>query len=62
MRTEFLCISVFPLPFGVWEGLRFVIVAHHGLFSYLFFNTIYQFIIPFFGVHSSLSNVHQAKI
>ena len=25
------------LPLGVWEGLRFVIVALHGLFSYLFF-------------------------
>ena len=27
----------FPLPLGVWEGLRFVIVAFPGLFSYLFF-------------------------
>ena len=27
---------VFPLPLGVWEGLRFVIVALPGLFSYLF--------------------------
>ena len=26
----------FPLPHGVWEGLRFVVVALHGLFSYLF--------------------------
>ena len=26
----------FPLPLGVWEGLRFVIVAFPGLFSYLF--------------------------
>ena len=26
----------FPLPLGVWEGLRFVIVALPGLFSYLF--------------------------
>ena len=25
----------FPLPLGVWEGLRFVIVALSGLFSYL---------------------------
>ena len=25
----------FPLPLGVWEGLRFVIVALPGLFSYL---------------------------
>ena len=28
----------FPLPFGVWEGLRFVIVAFPGLFSYLLCN------------------------
>ena len=27
----------FPLPLGVWEGLRFVIVALPGLFSYLSF-------------------------
>ena len=27
----------FPLSLGVWEGLRFVIVALPGLFSYLFF-------------------------
>ena len=26
----------FPLSFGVWEGLRFVIVALLGLFFYLF--------------------------
>ena len=26
----------FPLPLGVWEGLRFVIVALPGRFSYLF--------------------------
>ena len=29
----------FPLPLGVWEGLRFVIVAFPGLFSYPFFHT-----------------------
>ena len=28
-------ICWFPLPLGVWEGLRFVIVALPGLFSYL---------------------------
>ena len=27
---------LFPLPLGVWEGLRFVTVALPGLFSYLF--------------------------
>ena len=29
-------ICRFPLPLGVWEGLRFVIVALPGLLSYLF--------------------------
>ena len=29
-------ICRFPLPLGVWEGLRFVIVAFPGVFSYLF--------------------------
>ena len=30
-------ICRFPLRLGVWKGLRFVIVALPGLFSYLFF-------------------------
>ena len=30
-------ICRFPLPLGVWEGLRYMIVALPGLFSYLFF-------------------------
>ena len=34
-------ICRFPLPLGVWEGLRFVIVALPGLFSYLFFSLTY---------------------
>ena len=34
VRLFDLCL--FPLPLGVWEGLRFVIVALPGLFSYLF--------------------------
>ena len=29
------CLFHLPLPLHVWEGLRFVIVALHGLFSYL---------------------------
>ena len=31
-------ICRFPLPLGFWEGLRCVIVALPGLFSYLFFH------------------------
>ena len=37
VRFVLVWICRFPLPLGVWEGLRFVIVAPPGLFSYLFF-------------------------
>ena len=35
VRFVLVWICRFPLPLGVWEGLRFVIVASPGLFSYL---------------------------
>ena len=38
VRFVLIWICRFPLPLGVWEGLRFVIVALPGLFSYLFFH------------------------
>ena len=34
VRFVLVWICRFPLPFGVWEWLRFVIVALPGLFSY----------------------------
>ena len=37
VRFVFVWICRFPLPLGVCEGLRFVIVALPELFSYLFF-------------------------
>ena len=37
VRFALVCFCLFSLPLGVWEGLRFVIVALPGLFSYLFF-------------------------
>ena len=40
VRFVLVWICRFPLPLGVWEGLRFVIVALPGLFSYLFFHTV----------------------
>ena len=39
VRFVLVWIYRFPLPLGVWEGLRFVIVALPGLFSYLFCDT-----------------------
>ena len=37
VRFALVWFCLFPLPLGVWEGLRFMIVAHPGLFSYLSF-------------------------
>ena len=39
VRFVLVEICRFPLPLGVWEGLRFVIVALPGLFSYLCFTS-----------------------
>ena len=36
VRFILVCSCRFPLPLGVWEGLRFMIVSLPGLFSYLF--------------------------
>ena len=36
IRFVLVWIYRFPLPLGVFKGLRFVIVALSGLFSYLF--------------------------
>ena len=38
VRFALVWFCLFPLPFGVWEGLWFVIVALLGLFSYLHFS------------------------
>ena len=37
VRFALVSVCLFPLPLGVWEGLRFVIMALPGLFSYLLF-------------------------
>ena len=37
VRFVLVWMCRFPLPLDVWEGLRFLIVALPGLFSYLFF-------------------------
>ena len=36
VRFALVWFCLFPLPLGVWEGLRFVIVTLPGLFSYFF--------------------------
>ena len=40
-RFVLVWICRFPLPLGIWEGLRFVIVSLSGLFSYFFFSKIH---------------------
>ena len=37
-RFVLVWICRFPLPLGIWEGLRFVNVALPGFFFYLFFD------------------------
>ena len=37
VRFALVWFCLLPLPLGVWEGLRFAIVALPGLFSYPFF-------------------------
>ena len=46
VRFALVWFCLFPLPLGVWEGLRFVIVALPGLFSYLFF--LHEMLKPIF--------------
>ena len=38
VRFVLVWICRFPLPLGVWEGLRFVIVTLPGLFSFIFYS------------------------
>ena len=40
VRFVLVWICRFPLPLDVWKGLRFVIVALPGLFSYLLFKLV----------------------
>ena len=46
--VRFALVCLFSLSLGVWEGLRFVIVALSGLFSYLFFPFFSSFFFFFF--------------
>ena len=45
VRFVLVWICRFPLPLGVWEGLRFVIVAISGLFSYLYCDLNYVLLL-----------------
>ena len=56
VRFVLVWICRFPFPLGVWEGLRFVIVALPGLFSYLFFSI--QCAIPTHSVNVANFDLH----
>ena len=43
--VRFVLVWICRLKLGVWEGLRFVVVALPGLFSYLFLHGIHEHII-----------------
>ena len=55
VRFVLVWICRFPLPLGVWEGLRFVIEALFGLFSYLSSDIIVRTFFSFFP-HCELSH------
>ena len=52
----------FPIPLGVWEGLRFVIVALPGLFSYLFCECLIIYLDPEFHFISIYIPVYDDSI
>ena len=53
IRFALVWFYLFPLPLDVWEGLRFVIVALPGLFSYPFFIRGVCFVIIYFSSGTS---------
>ena len=64
VRFVLVWICRFPLPLGVWEGLRFVIVALPGLFSYLFCDcgTPWTFLLPFMQTKIALNTKERARL
>ena len=51
VRFALVWFCLFPLPLGVWDGLRFVVVALPGLFFYPFLRLV---IVALLGVFSYL--------
>ena len=56
VRFALVRFCLLPVPFGVWEGLRLVIVALLGLFSFLFFNGSKYLWLWKFVLDMSISN------
>ena len=60
VRFALVWVYLFPLPLGVWEGLRFVIVALPMPFSYLFF--FFFFCNTFFVSNGNLFGVYKLYV
>ena len=59
-RIALVLFCLFPLPLGVWEGLRLEIVALSGLFSYLFSSPEHEVLmVSYYG--QSMSVVRRAS-
>ena len=54
VRFALVWFCLFPCPLHVWEGLRLVIVALPGLFSYRFYMYIEELTILFGSWHTCL--------
>ena len=64
-RFERVWFCLYPIPLGVWEGLRFAIVTLPGLFSYLFCHANHSeagSLIRFFFVCESLFFLYEAFV
>ena len=62
VRFALIWFSLFPLPPGVLEGLRFVIVAFPGLFSYLFYYcSVFMLLVIFFIFRFNCSRLGSDK-
>ena len=61
VRFVLVWICGFPLPLGVWKGLRFVIVALPGLFSYLFLVIIFVILSTISSKLSLFTSVSKNK-
>ena len=55
VRFALVLFCLFPFPLRVWDGLRLVIVALPGLFSYLFFTVCTCNIVRYAGLRLEFS-------
>ena len=61
VRFVLVWFCLFPLPLGIWVGLRFVIVTLPGLFSYLFYAVCRIITISLKALYSSKIDILLSK-